>query len=74
MRGTIGYVHYVDFHSDARHAVCGWVPPEDYAGVTIYMTAASCPTCIQTIQQRVEALRAWSSESAAPAAAAASSP
>jgi hypothetical protein len=55
MRGIVT-IHYVDFHSDARHAVCGWVPPEDYAGTSVYMTAASCPACRQAIQQRISDL------------------
>jgi hypothetical protein len=56
MRGTITTTHYVDFHSDARHAVCGWVPPDDYAGVTVYFTGTTCPACCQVIQMRLTAI------------------
>ena len=50
-------IHYVDFCSDAREAICGWEPPEDYAGTTIFLSAATCPACRALIDAKVEALR-----------------
>lgn len=46
-------IHYVDFSSDARHAICGWVPPADYAGTTVYLSSATCPACMAAIQAKI---------------------
>lgn len=46
-------VHYVDFSSDGRRAVCGWEPPPDYAGCTIFISGPTCQTCMDQIQQRL---------------------
>ena len=51
-------IHFIDFSSDARHAICGWVPPADYAGTTVYLSSATCPACIAAIQAKIEAIPA----------------
>lgn len=48
--------HYVNFSSDARSAICGWTPPEDYAGTTVYLSSATCPACIAAIQRQIDQL------------------
>lgn len=50
--------HFIDFHTDATHAICGWEAPADYAGVTVYMSSATCPQCIEAIQRRLSELAA----------------
>lgn len=49
-------VHYVDFHGDLRTAACGWTPPADFKGATVFMSSATCRACRDAIQDRIASL------------------
>ena len=47
-------VCYVDFFGDLRATACG--NEIDFDRVTIYMSGATCPACMDWIQDRIDAL------------------
>lgn len=45
--------HYIDFHGDLRQTICGLEPLPDFGDCTVYLSAATCPRCLEAIQARL---------------------
>lgn len=51
---TFRTVHYIDFHGDLRTTACGLETSPEYDGCSVFLSGATCPSCADAVQARID--------------------